>query len=104
MVNTLPINSVATDGGAVNVAKNEEVQRNALEQCAVENAESLEPQAAHIATEQCAATGQANGQCPVCGNEFIKRTTWQKYCQEACRDEAQFLRTGKRPWRAQKTS
>lgn len=84
MVNTLPSNSVATDGGAVNVAKNEEVQHNALAQCAV--------------------TVQANGQCPVCGNEFIKRTTWQKYCQEACRDEAQFLRTGKRPWRAQKTS
>jgi hypothetical protein len=84
------------------VVKNKETQSNALAQCAVKNAESLEPQATHIALAQCAVAGsktQPVGQCAHCGGDFVKRTTWQKYCQEACRDEAQFLRTGKRPWR-----
>lgn len=106
----MPSNSVQRDLGAVNVEKNEDIQSNALEQCAVKNEQSLQPHATHIALEQCAVSDvqthkktAVTAQCAYCGTDFLKRTTWQKYCNEACRDDAQFVRTGKRPWRPTKT-
>jgi hypothetical protein len=94
---------------AVNVGKITDTQSNALAQCAVKNEQSLQPQATHIALVQCAVGDvqthkktAVTAQCAYCGADFLKRTTWQKYCNEVCRDDAQFVRTGKRPWRGKK--
>ncbi len=109
----MPVNSVATDGGAVNV-------NNALEQCSSVNQDvkipvvSLEKIAQSHAVNspsnallgQCSksnglADAWHNGTCEFCKESFKKKTTWQRFCNSECRDRAYFLRTGKQ-WKGKK--
>lgn len=43
------------------------------------------------------------GYCEHCSKEFIKNTTWQRFCTPECRDESYYLRTGKK-WRGKVTA
>jgi len=94
----LPINSVATDGGAGNVWKNQDTQSNALEQCSVKNEQSLITQGTSNALEQCSNSNDLeawhNGNCEHCKQAFKKRTTWQRFCSSLCREQSYFVKTG----------
>ncbi len=109
----MPFNSVATDGGAVNVGKNEDDNAMPLYGNAIGKKISLEK------TEQNrVASGAVNaiygnaisekkvwheGNCEYCKQPFKKKTTWQRFCSTEHQAAAYELRTGKK-WYGKKIS
>lgn len=49
-----------------------------------------------IDTDAMRINAMRKGNCKHCGNEFEKRTTWQKYCNESCRVAFWEAKTGKK--------
>jgi hypothetical protein len=118
----LPFNSVATDGGAGGVGKNQddnernsyERNSNALKQpVSLEksgdnernsyerNSNALKPlvsleKSGDNERNSYERNGKKIGYCAHCGKEFIRANSWHKYCTELCKIRAYELRTGKK--------
>jgi hypothetical protein len=87
----LPINSVAKDGGAGDVEKNQDDT-----QCVGVKKASLDKPDTQTDT-QCVGGGKWKiGFCLHCAQEFEKKTVWQKFCSEFCRMANYEQRTGKK--------
>ncbi len=118
----MPFNSVATDGGAGGVGKNEDDnvsnsyernsnvlkqpvspeksgdnERNSYER----NSNALKPlvsleKSGDNERNSYASNAPKIGHCAHCNNEFVRSNSWHKYCTELCKIRAYELRTGKK--------
>ena len=90
MVNTPPFSGLVKDDQAGSVGKNQDSKTENKG----ENTTKAQESASYSAMR--GGDNWKHGNCLHCGKDFLKNTTWQKYCNDLCRAEAYEQRTGKK--------